>query len=280
MTSTPHRPTPPNIPGGPVRNRRDTGQDGWIRQYHPPRGGGPVLVCCPHAGGSAVAYHSLSAALSATTEVLITQYPGRQDRLLEPPVESIAEMADSVVAALTPWRHRPIALFGHSMGSVLAYEIALRLERLWPGNPPIGVIGSGRSAPSVRHDRGLHLLGDEGIVATMADLAGTPTALLDDKDLLAVVIPAMRSDFKAAETYQDTGGTRLDCPISAYCGESDVNVPAEGVLAWGEHTTAGFTSRFFPGGHFYIQSGEREVARAISRDVAAFTAARAAARKR
>jgi surfactin synthase thioesterase subunit len=272
MTSTPSTPSTPENRARPIIDRRDTGRGSWVRQYHPPRGRGPVLVCFPHAGGSAVAYFSLSAALSEITEVVILQYPGRQDRLMEPPVEDLTEMAGSIVRALAPWLHRPIALFGHSMGSVLAYEVALRLERLRPRNPPIGLIASGRSAPSVRHDRGLHLLDDEAMAATMAELAGTPPALLADKDLLALVIPAMRSDFKAAETYHDTAGTILSCPISAYCGEADLNVPADGFLAWREHTAAEFTSRYFEGGHFYLQSREPEVARAISRDLTTFIA--------
>ncbi|MFD7052730.1 thioesterase II family protein [Streptomyces mirabilis] len=250
--------------------RHDAVRSSWIRQYHESRGDGPTLVCFPHAGGSASAYFSLSAALSATAHVLIAQYPGRQDRLSEPAVEDLREMADQAADALVPWLDRPLALFGHSMGSLLAYEVALRMER-WRGCGPAGLIVSGHAAPSVRRNRGIHTMDDEGITEHMAELAGTPPALLADKDLLATVIPPLRADFKAVETYQDLSGSKVGCPISGYCGEHDTDVSRDGFLKWGEHTTAQFTARFFDGGHFYLQSREPEVARAISRDLAAFS---------
>lgn len=249
--------------------RHDCVRNTWVRQYHEPRGDGPTLVCFPHAGGSASAYFSLSAALSASADVLIVQYPGRQDRLDEPAIEDLREMADQAVKALAPWLHRPLALFGHSMGAALAYEVALRMER-GQGHGPAGLIVSGRAAPSVRQDRGIHRMDDKGITEHMAELAGTPPALLADKDLLAILIPPMRADFKAVETYQDLPGSKVGCPISSYCGEQDTDVPRDGFLRWGEHTTAECTASFFEGGHFYLQSQEPHVARAISRDLAAF----------
>ncbi|MFE0679543.1 thioesterase II family protein [Streptomyces sp. NPDC058961] len=253
--------------------RHDAVGSSWIRQFHEPRGDGrPTVVCFPHAGGSASAYFSLSAALAATADVLIVQYPGRQDRLAESPLEDLLEMADRATEALEPWRGGLLALFGHSMGSALAYEVALRMERR-PGRDLLGLIVSGRGAPSVRQDRGLHRLDDEGITEHMVELAGTPPALLADKELLATVIPPLRADFRAVETYQGLSGSKVGCPISSYCGEQDPSVPRDGFLKWREHTTAQCTIRFFDGGHFYLQSQVPEVARTISRDLAAFSLA-------
>ncbi|NGO69523.1 thioesterase II family protein [Streptomyces boncukensis] len=241
---------------------------GWIRRYHESRGTGPALVCCPHAGGSASAYFSLSAALSGTADVLIAQYPGRQDRIGEAPLEDIGQLADQLAEALAPWQERPLALFGHSMGSVVAYETALRLER--SGHGPVGLIVSGRAAPSVRQDRGIHRLDDAGIAAQLAELAGTPQALFEDPELLETVLPPVRADFRAVETYQDLSGGAVGCPLSAYCGRDDTDVPRDGFLAWGGHTTAAFRTELFEGGHFYLQDREREVAQAIARDLASF----------
>ncbi|MGW6012963.1 thioesterase II family protein [Streptomyces sp. NPDC055210] len=253
--------------------RHDAVRSRWIRQFHEPRGDGrPTVVCFPHAGGSASAYFSLSAALSATADVLIVQYPGRQDRLDESSLEDLLEVADRATEALEPWRGRSLALFGHSMGSAVAYEVALRMERR-PGRDLLGLIVSGRVAPSIRQDRGLHRLDDEGIIERMAELAGTPSALLADEELLATVIPPLRADFKAVEMYQGLAGSKVGCPISSYCGEQDTDVPRDGFLQWREHTTAQCTAKFFEGGHFYLQSQVPEVARIISRDLAAFSRA-------
>lgn len=254
-----------------VIRRQNTVHSAWIRQFHEPGADGPVLVCFPHAGGSASAHLPLSEELSAAAEVLIVQYPGRQDRLAEPALVDIRQMADRAAHALLPWRHRSLALFGHSMGSLLAYEVALRLERGW-GRAPLGLLVSSRAAPSVSSDRGVHAMDDERLTRHLAELAGTPPALLADKALLATVLPSVRADFRAVETYQDHAGHKVGCPISSYCGTKDAGVSPDNLGKWADYTTGRWTARLFDGGHFYLQSHKREVARAILDDLAAFAA--------
>ncbi|NEE31339.1 thioesterase [Streptomyces sp. SID7982] len=257
-----------------ARSRGVAARGGWIRQYHPPRGDAPTLVCFPHAGGAASAYFALSAALSEGAEVLVVQYPGRQDRLEESALEDLGEMADGVVAALKPWADRPLTLFGHSMGSVVAYEAARRLER-GPGPGPAGLIVSGNMAPSVERDQGIHRKDDEELMAWMSDLAGTPPAVLADRELLATVIPALRGDFTALETYRHPEGGAVACPISGYVGKDDPYVPYDGFARWAEHTTAEFTAQIFEGGHFYIEDQVQDVTRSMLRDLSAFVSRRA-----
>ncbi|MDH6705983.1 surfactin synthase thioesterase subunit [Kitasatospora sp. MAA19] len=245
------------------------GRGTWIRQYHQPTGAGPTLLCLPHAGGSATAYVGLSKALSATAEVLVVQYPGRQDRIADRPVDDIRELARRIADALDPWLDRRPVLFGHSMGSVVAYEVALELQAR-TGQGAAGLIASGRAAPSVRQDRGVHLRDDAGLTDELAELSGTATALLTNHELMAAVLPALRSDFRAVETYQGAPGARVDCPISAYGGAADPHVSREDLLKWRDHTTGGFSARWFPGGHFYLQPQQSAVAAAVAQDLAVF----------
>ncbi|MFE5492852.1 thioesterase II family protein [Streptomyces virginiae] len=244
---------------------------GWLRQYHRPPVEGPTLVVFPHAGGSATGYYTLAQALSGCAEVLNVQYPGRQDRLGEACVDDIGEMADRVVEALLPRAGRPLVLFGHSLGSIVAYEVALRLESLHPDRAPIGVIVSGRPAAAIHLSRGLSRLADEDLASSISDLSGTPPELLADKDLMSAVLPSLRADFKAAESYRGAAGSRVSCPLYAYSGAQDHNVPRAGLLRWSEHTSSEFTVRFFEGGHFYLQSQEPEVARALACDLHTLT---------
>ncbi|MFI6004916.1 thioesterase II family protein [Streptomyces sp. NPDC051366] len=246
----------------------------WIRRYHEPVADGPTLVCFPHAGGSAATYFRLSAELSHVAEVLAVQYPGRQDRMDEAAIDDVRELADRVFEALMPWQEKPLALFGHSMGSVVAFETGLRLQRGSGGTEPIGLIASGRAAPSVRRDRGVHRRDDAGIIAEMAELSGTDLALLEDADMLAAVIPPMRSDLRAVETYECEPGTSLRCPIIAYGGDADLHVSRDDLDRWGEHTASAFATRLFPGGHFYLQPRQSEVVAAVRQDLDGFGAGR------
>src|ERR1700712_4687720 len=114
----------------------------WIRRFHESPGASARLVCFPHAGGAATYFYPLSRTLAPSIEALAVQYPGRQDRRAEPCVDDIHELADLVAPALLEWADRPLALFGHSMGATLAFEVAGRLEKA--GVRPAGLFVSGR----------------------------------------------------------------------------------------------------------------------------------------
>jgi len=232
----------------------------WIRRYRPAPAAPVMLVCFPHAGGSAGFYLPVAAALSPAVDVFAVQYPGRQDRLAEPCLDDIGELADHVVAALRPQIDRPVALFGHSMGAVLAFEVAGRLA----ADPAVDLTRlfvSGRQAPSVYRDpaRSVHLRDDDGLVAEMRTLRGTDAQVLADDDLLQIVLPAIRADYRAVETYRATPGTIMRCPITALIAVEDQHVTVAEARRWQEYTTGGFDFREFPGDHFYLIERQADV---------------------
>jgi pyochelin biosynthesis protein PchC len=244
-----------------------TAQEAWIRRYHRAPGSSVQLVCFPHAGGSASFYFPVSKALSPRVDVCAVQYPGRQDRRSEPPIDNIPELADAVAAAIRPLADRPLAFFGHSMGAVLGYEVALRLER--DGASPLTrLYVSGRRAPSRVRAESVHRLDDEGIVAELRELSGTGTELLTDPEALDMILPAVKNDYRAVETYRDVPGRTLSCPVSALIGDTDPRVTADEAKAWAGHTTGAFDLRIFPGGHFYLLDQAPEIIALIGRDLA------------
>ncbi|GAA2103510.1 alpha/beta fold hydrolase [Streptomyces albiaxialis] len=238
-------------------------QDLWIRRYHEARDDAVQLLCLPHAGGSASFYFPVSARLTPDVAVAAVQYPGRQDRRAEPCVDSIEKLADQVAAAVRPLTGRPLALFGHSMGAMVAYEVALRLEA--DGGPPLSrLFVSGRRAPSTYRDERVHERDDSGVIAELQQLSGTETDLLGDPEVLEMILPAVRSDYAAVERYRHEPGLAVNCPVTALIGDDDVKVTRDEARAWAEHTTGAFDLRVLPGGHFYLVERSKEVIELVS----------------
>ncbi|QIS14231.1 thioesterase II family protein [Nocardia arthritidis] len=232
--------------------------DSWVRRYHPAPAAEVRLACLPHAGGSASFYFPMSKALGPAVEVLAVQYPGRQDRRKEACIEDIAELADLVAERLRPWAaDRPLAIFGHSMGATLGFEIAQRFQHA--GAPPPMLFVSGRRAPSRHRAETVHLRDDDGLLAEIRALSGTDRQLLDDDELLRAMLPAIRADYRAIERYRYQPRPPLSVPIHALVGTSDPRVDIEDARAWREHTTGEFDLHTFPGGHFYLNGAAAQV---------------------
>ncbi|MFE2046290.1 thioesterase II family protein [Streptomyces sp. NPDC059477] len=237
----------------------------WLRRYHPRPDATARLVCLPHAGGSATFYRPVSAGLPDSVDVLCVQYPGRQDRRGEPCATSVQELADRITPLLLPHTDRPLLLFGHSMGATLGFEIARRLERDH-GVVPHALFASARRAPSCPRDERVHLRDDDGLVAEMRALSGTDAAILDDEELIRMALPAIRADYRAAETYRYEPGPRLRCPVTGLVGDEDPKVTVAEARAWERHTDASFDLRVFAGGHFYLTAHQREILDLLAKD--------------
>ncbi|MGW6741894.1 thioesterase II family protein [Streptomyces sp. NPDC055025] len=225
----------------------------WARCFHQAPDSPRQLFCFPHAGGSASFYFPVSAQLSSVAEVFSVQYPGRQDRRRETSPDDIGTMADQVYAALRRQLHtRPTTFFGHSMGATLAFEVARRFEA--DGGELSRLFASGRRAPSRHRDENVHRLGDEGIVAELKRLSGTNSELLGDEEILRLILPAIRSDYRAIETYRCEPGAVVRAPVSVLTGDSDPKTTLDEAEDWRGHTTGAFELKVFPGGHFFLSA--------------------------
>ncbi|MFE3739250.1 thioesterase II family protein [Streptomyces sp. NPDC059096] len=236
----------------------------WFRRFHPRPDARTALVCLPHAGGSANAYFSLSQRLPDDIEVLATQYPGRQNRLRETCLGSAQELARGAFEDLGPEiAGRPFAVFGHSMGAAVAFELTRLLEREGPAAPGTLFV-SGRRAPSIKSDRGVHLRDDEGIVAEMRALGGTDVGILDEPELLSLALPSVRADYAVAETYAPGPDAVVRCDVIGLTGDQDPHVPLDDAAAWRGHTTGAFDLKVFSGGHFFLADDEPEIATLVT----------------
>lgn len=236
----------------------------WIRRFHPAPPGAPRVVLLPHAGGSASFYFSFSRALSASADVLTIQYPGRQDRLGEPCADNVADLSDAVLGSLLPLLDQPVVLFGHSLGATVAFELARRLEHD-KGVVPRCLVVSGRRPPGEIRDEGVHRRDDSALVAELAEMSGTDQRVLAEPELLNMILPTLRSDYRAAETYVYSPGPLISCPVMALVGDDDPKVPVESVANWADYTTGTCEVEVLAGGHFYLVEQQERVVSAITR---------------
>ncbi|MDX2547308.1 thioesterase II family protein [Streptomyces sp. WI04-05B] len=232
------------------------GDSAWIKRYRPLESPSLRLFCLPHAGGNAGAFHGWAQAPLAGVETVAVQYPGRQDRLAEECLQDMESLADGVAAALVPLLDRPFALFGHSMGAAVAYEVALRLEHRYRARPQRVFVSGAASPRRPRTHTDVHLRDDDEMVEWFGELGAMDRVVLADPELRPLVLPAMRADLRLIETYRPAAGRTLTAPVTAYVGDADPSVDPDDALAWRELTSAEFSSRVFPGGHFYLSDHE------------------------
>jgi medium-chain acyl-[acyl-carrier-protein] hydrolase len=237
----------------------------WIYRRSDPSGSFR-LFCFPYAGGTAAAYRSWQDDFPDHIEVCAIEPPGRRHRIREEPFRRLTELADAVLDALTADLGMPFAFFGHSLGALVAFEVARRIA-LGPGQRPTALFLSSAVAPQLPSSRASSAIWDlppAQLRAELRDYGGTLPGLLDDSALLEVFLPVLRADLEAFDSYSCDAGARLDVPVYLYGGEEDPKVPAARLWAWCEIADV-ISVRLFPGGHFYLRDHQRALTASIAR---------------
>ncbi|MFC6338648.1 alpha/beta fold hydrolase [Pseudomonas karstica] len=240
-------------------------QQRWIRRFEPRPLARMYLFCLAHAGGGARFFASWARLLPPNIEVIALQLPGREERINEPLIDQMRPLVNGLTAVLPDWLDRPYALFGHSMGAAVAHEVCLALQRQSLRQPTCLIV-SGREGPNRHHGGSLHLAEDGRLLADIAGLGGSPSALQTCPELQSMALPILRNDYKLIETYRpDPQRARLNVPIEVLVGRDDRELNPGDAEAWADETDKGIRLHPFEGGHFYLTPQREMVLRCISR---------------
>ncbi|MHB0874919.1 MAG: thioesterase II family protein [Anaerolineae bacterium] len=212
------------------------------------------LFCFAHSGASALMYRPWLGALGPDVEVCAVELPGHGTRIAEPLHHRLESLVSATAEALLPHFDRPFAIFGHSMGALLGFELT-RLLAATAGPLPGRLVVSGHEAPHLPETHPpLHGLPEEQFEVELRRLGGTPEGLFRDRGLRQLMFPILRADFEVCETYLYREAPPLRCPITALAGLHDPFVGRCDLEAWRAHTSGGFDLQLLPGDHFYVTS--------------------------
>jgi medium-chain acyl-[acyl-carrier-protein] hydrolase len=246
----------------------------WTIAFAPRPAATMRIFALPFAGGGASVFRPWALALPAWIELRAVQLPGRQDRVAEPPMTDMGAIVEALADALAPDLTIPYAVFGHSMGALLGFEL-VRTVRRRKLPEPVRLAVSGWPSPRIRPRAGtLAELPDDEFLRALQDLGGVPDAVLAAPDMLAFALPALRADFAVCAGYEYEPESLLDVPISAFGGSADPLSSREALATWSDETTLAVSVRFYPGDHFYLLHHMHAVCRDLVGDLCVEESAR------
>jgi medium-chain acyl-[acyl-carrier-protein] hydrolase len=217
------------------------------------------LFCFPYAGGGTALFRDWPSLLPPQIELCTIAAPGREARFGEPAPRQVAEWVDGLFPELETAIDRPFALFGHSLGALVAFELARRLRERRARQPDHLFVSGCRAPQLPRSKPPTHDLPTPAFREELRRMNGTPPEVLAHPELLELLEPLLRADFAAAETYSYAEAPPLEVPILAFGGDRDPEVSQADLGAWSEQTTAAFGAFTFPGDHFFLGAAKRAV---------------------
>lgn len=224
------------------------------------------LFCFPHAGGSASMFHNWSDYFLSEIEICPVQYPGREGRMLERPFNRLTPLIDALANVMMPLLDTPFAFFGHSMGALVSFELARKLQKV-NIHPEYLFVSSFRDPQIASRRSPLHVLDDWELLERMGEFHGTPHVILQNQELMNSLLPTFRADFAVHERYVYAKSALLTCPIFAFGGLEDTLVSYEELYSWRNQTSGNFGLQMYPGDHFYLRDHAAALSQLISKEL-------------
>lgn len=221
------------------------------------------LFCIPYAGGGPSVFRAWSTRVPVHVEVCAVHLPGRETRINEPAIDDWMYLVRELSDAIAPYLDRPYALFGHSLGGLIGFELAREVRRRY-GVEPVHLFISGCPAPQLRDTDLISDLPEAEFLDRVRQMNGTPPEVMSHPELMTLIVPTLRADFSLRDTYRYRVELPLACPISAFGGMHDKEVGYDQLEGWHEHTAAHFNMRLFQGGHFFLRTAQASVLEAVT----------------
>jgi surfactin synthase thioesterase subunit/acyl carrier protein len=225
------------------------------------------VLCFPHAGSSGATFSSWAAQLPPEIDICGVELPGRGSRRAERPLVRMRALIAAAVSGLAPAMEKPFAIFGHSLGALIAFELVRQLAR--QGGPqPLGLFVAGCRAPSLPAARPpIYASTEDELVHELDALNGTSPEILGNPEFRRIFLPALRADLEIGDTYAYRSGPALSCPVFAYGGLDDADARPDELKEWAREVERPLTTRFYPGDHFFLRTSEEVFLSALAQDL-------------
>ncbi len=241
----------------------------WFPTAKPSSSATMRLFCFPYAGGSIAVFRNWARYLSGPIEICPLQLPGRGARFLEPSFQDITSLVSAISKAIIPFLDKPFAFFGHSLGGLIAYELAHQVNAEYSKQPVHLTVSACPGPCEITNHRSLHGLSDQELIAELRAFKGTPAGLLENKELMALALPALRADFSLFDSFSYTERKPLKCSLTVLGGLQDRVISAGKMESWYRVTTGKFSFYQFQGDHFFLHSEEASVLKLIQQKLLA-----------
>lgn len=239
----------------------------WFVEVEPNTAAAVRLFCFPYAGGSSAAYYNWANILPSKIEVLAIELPGHGTRFDETPMVDLLPILSSLTADISNYVDKPFVFFGHSIGTIISFELCRNLIKENLPLPYLFIASGGRAPHLPPREKQIHALPDKEFILELKKYNEIPKTVPQNYNLITPFLPMLRADFAISENFHFIEGEPLPIPITALGGTNDSLVTEEDIIAWKLHTQKNFNYKLFPGEHFFIKTSQTQVLETVAKTI-------------